>query len=469
MGYEIMPAQQALRNLNDLLTASTKAADQAQALIEAAEEEGNRDLTADEEALFQQFLDESKTLKDQYESELAADQRAARKAMLDDTRAGIAHAPSAISLVRGSMQRVTQMVDRLLIDPKRGFSHMGEYALKVYEAYTPGGGMADERLLKIAAAATGMNQAQGSQGGYMVPPEFSTTLWDGMNMLPDNLMQLCDQYTVTGESLTFPANAETSRATGSRYGGVRGYWISEATQITSSIPTVRRMKLEPQELAVLVYVTDKLLNNAPAMEQYLRRAASEEIMFLVNDSIINGNGVGQPSGIVLSSSTINISAETGQGADTILLENINKMYSRCHARARKGAVWFINQDTETELEKLSAAVGTGGVPVYLPVGMGWPNVAEAPQQRLKGLPVRPLEYCATLGDRGDIILANLGYYALGVRGGVSEAMSMHLRFDYAETAFRFMFAVDGQSWLQSAITPFKGSNTLSPFLTLAAR
>ena len=48
-------------------------------------------------------------------------------------------------------------------------------------------------------------------------------------------------------------------------------------------------------------------------------------------------------------------------------------------------------------------------------------------------------------------------------------MSMHLRFDYAETCFRFMFAVDGQPWLASAITPFKGSNDVSPFVALAAR
>ena len=459
----------AVRNLNELLAASTRAADQAQALIEKAEEEGNRDLTPDEEVLFDGFLSESKTLKNHYEEELAADQRAARRALLEDAREGLATVPSASTLVRGSIQRVTQVFDRQMHDPKRGFSHIGDFALKVYEAYTPGGGMADERLLKISAAATGMNQAQGSQGGYMVPPEFSTTLWDGMNEMPDNLMSLCDKYTVTGESLTFPANAETSRATGSRYGGVRGFWMAEAVQIVSSIPTVRRMKLEPQELAVLVFVTDKLLNNAPAMEQYLKRAASEEIMFLVNDSIINGNGVGQPLGILNATALITISAEIGQDVDTIVLENINKMHARCHARARASAVWFVNQDVEPQLEQFSAVVGTGGIPVYLASPSGFPNVAEAPQQRLKGKPVRPIEYCGTLGDKGDIILANLGYYALGVRGAVNEAMSMHLRFDFAETAFRFMFAVDGQSWLQSAITPFKGTNTLAPFVTLAAR
>jgi hypothetical protein len=39
-------------------------------------------------------------------------------------------------------------------------------------------------------------------------------------------------------------------------------------------------------------------------------------------------------------------------------------------------------------------------------------------------------------------------YAAGVQGGVQAAVSMHLRFDYFEQAFRFMFAVDGQPWLE---------------------
>lgn len=49
-------------------------------------------------------------------------------------------------------------------------------------------------------------------------------------------------------------------------------------------------------------------------------------------------------------------------------------------------------------------------------------------------------------------------------------MSIHLRFDYGETAFRFMFEIDGQPWIAEPLTPFKGSaNTLSPFVTLATR
>jgi HK97 family phage major capsid protein len=355
-------------------------------------------------------------------------------------------------------------------DPRRGFRSMGDFAASVLRAQTPGAGIPDERL-QIGASVTGLGQTVGADGGFLVPPEFSTAIWDGMNQSADNLLARTDQYTVQGESLTFPANAETSRATGSRYGGVRGYWIAEAGQITSSAPKFRQVKIEPHQLAVLVYATDKLIRNSPvALSQYITRAATEEISFLVGDSIINGTGAGQPKGILAgtagtSSCRVAVAKETGQAAATIVYANIVKMWARLHARSRAGAVWYVNQDIEPQLAQMTLAVGTGGQPVYLPPG----GASGSPYATLFGRPILPIEYAATLGTEGDIILADLKSYASGVQGGVESAMSMHLRFDYAESAFRFMFAVDGQPWLASPITPFKGSNTQSPIVTLATR
>ena len=349
-------------------------------------------------------------------------------------------------------------------DRKRyGFKNMAEFGMSVYQAGNPNVKKVDERL--YTKAPTGMNQAAGADGGFAVPPEFAEQIWDGLNEMPDDLASKCDTITVTGESLTIPANAETSRANGSRYGGVQGYWIAEADQISNSKPTLRNIKLEPSQLAVLVYATDKLLKNAPALEQYLTRAATEEISFMTNDAIINGNGAGQPLGVLNSGCLVTVAKETGQAATTLVKENIDKVYSRCHAKSRARAVWTYNQDVEPQLEALSMDVGTGGVPVYLPPG----GIADTPNSRLKGREAMATEYNATLGTKGDIILGDFMAYALGVAGTVEAAVSMHLRFDYAETAFRFMYAVDGQPYLASAITPKNGTNTLSPFVTLATR
>jgi len=249
---------------------------------------------------------------------------------------------------------------------------------------------------------------------------------------------------------------------------VRGYWIAEADQVTSSKPTLRQLKLEPEELAVLIYMTNKLIrNNLMALDQYMVKAASEEITFMVSDAIINGSGTGKPLGIANAANgcKIEISKETGQAATTIVTENLDAMWARLLTRAKPNAVWLVNQDCEPQLAGLNRAVGTAGALVYSPPG----GISQLPYGTIKGRPVKEIEFCATLGTAGDIILADFGYYATGTRGGVGADSSIHLRFDYAETAFRFMFEVDGQPWLQSAITPFKGTNTQSPFLTLATR
>lgn len=459
-----MSINKAMADLSEYKRQAAELLDQADAIKAQAEAE-HRSMTEEERKEYSETIERAFTLEEEYQREFAADQRAADEALAKTARQEILGSTAHQRLTQGPYSRVTRVHKRVLDDPARGFANLGEFALTVQQTYSPGNHHADERLVQIVAQ-TGMNQAQGSEGGYAVPPQFNTSIWDGLNAMPDNLMQYCDVYTVTGDSLTFSANAETSRATGSRYGGVRAYWIAEGQQITSSFPRLRQMKLEPQEIAALVPITNKLLGNAPALGQYLSRAAMEEIAFLVNDAIINGDGVGKPQGVMQSGALITAAAEGGQAVDTVVDENIEKMHARLHARARNGAAWYINQDVEPQMNGL--LVGTW--PVMLnPVG-GFPSMATAPVRTLKGLPIRTIEFADTIGNLGDIMLLNLGYYALGVRaGGMDQAMSIHLRFDYAESVFRFMFAVDGQSWLAQPLTPFKGTNTLSPFVTLAAR
>lgn len=324
----------------------------------------------------------------------------------------------------------------------------------------------DPRL--FAGAASGLSQKVPSEGGFLVPPQVSTEIWNGMSESPASLLSLCDQYTVVGDSITFNANAETSRVQGSLYGGVRAYWNAEADLMTSSKPKFRQVKLEPQELTAMIYCTDKLLaNSGPALGQFLTRAGSDAIMHLINEAIIEGTGAGQPLGLLNAACKVEVAKETNQAADTLVQENVSKMWARMHPLCRSTAVWLHNVDVEPQLDALSTAVknvaGTDNVG-------GYANKVFNPEARtLKGRPLVPAEFCSTIGDAGDIILVDLKAYAAGLRGSVKTDMSMHVRFLYNETAFRFVFAVDGQPWLGSAITPAKGSNTLSSIVTLAAR
>jgi len=60
-------------------------------------------------------------------------------------------------------------------------------------------------------------------------------------------------------------------------------------------------------------------------------------------------------------------------------------------------------------------------------------------------------------------------YYLATKGGMKFASSMHVQFLTDEMTFRVTYRVDGKPALSSAITPYKGSSTLSPFVGLAAR
>jgi HK97 family phage major capsid protein len=170
-------------------------------------------------------------------------------------------------------------------------------------------------------------------------------------------------------------------------------------------------------------------------------------------------------GILNSGCLVSVSAETGQAAATVVYENINKMWARMIASSRPNAVWVINQDVEPQLNQMSIAVGTGGVPVYLPAG----GAAAAPYATLFGRPVIPIEQCQTVGTVGDIMLCDYTQYYAIDKGGMKRDVSIHVRFVYDESVFRFVYRFDGQPMLGSAITPKNGTNDLSHFVALASR
>jgi HK97 family phage major capsid protein len=347
-----------------------------------------------------------------------------------------------------------------------GFKSGDHWLMAVKEAGKVGGRV-DDRLLK---AASGLNTNVGEDGGYLVPHEVSNSImelvWEQSPFLADT-----DQHNLTAASITLKANKETSRATGSRRGGVRGYWMSEADQYTASKPKFREMTLKPHKLGVFCYATDEQLSDTVGynLESKLAQYAAEEISFLVNDAILNGDGVGKPQGILNCPALVSVAKETSQTAATFNLQNGIKMLARLLPRSLTRAKWYVNQDT---LPNFMAMVGptASGTSMVMLAGSGFPSAKDQPVVgSFLGRPIVVTEHNATLGTQGDVLLADMSYYATAIKGALRSAMSMHLRFDYGEVAWRFDFRVDGQSWLDSAITPFKGSNTQSAFVVVDTR
>jgi HK97 family phage major capsid protein len=347
-------------------------------------------------------------------------------------------------------------------DQSLKFHGLGEQLHAIFKAATGQG--VDQRLTK---AATGMNEGIDSQGGFLLQPEVVAGIMNRANEI-GQITSRCRKMTIGGQANTMVFNAidETSRAS-NRWGGIIGYWVAEAGTKTPSHPKFRQMTLTLKKVIGAFYATDELLADVPALESLCMGGFSEEISFQVEDAIFNGNGVGKPLGITNSNCLVTVAKETApaQAADTVLSENIFKMWSRLYAKSRANAVWLINQDIEPQLFGMYKMVGVSGVPVYLPAG----GLSQAPYGTLLGRPVIPVEYCATLGDKNDIVLADFSQYVLADKGGVQSASSIHVAFLTDESVFRLVYRCDGQPLWSSALTPYKGSNTLSPFVTLAER
>ena len=313
---------------------------------------------------------------------------------------------------------------------------------------------------------TGLNEGVGAAGGFLVGTDDGGSILDRVYQVGE-LLRRVDMVGVSPGSngMTFNAVNETSRADGSRRGGIRAYWTAEAGTKVASQPEFRELELRLHKCVGLVYATDELLQDANALESWIMRNLPEELRFVVEDSIIRGTGVGMPQGILLSGALVTVAAEAGQAADTLVVQNIVNMYSRMYAPSRRNAVWLINQDVEPQLYQLSLGVGTGGQPVYLPPG----GLSGAPYATLMGKPVIASEYADTVGDVGDIMFVDLSEYQMIEKGGMQSASSIHVNFTTDETVFRFVYRVDGISKWNATLTPFQSALTQSPFVALAAR
>ena len=448
--------------MNEALQAQERLKEIAAELSNLAEQDG--DWTPEQVAQIEALETEQAQLTAELDTLRKDARKQEIKVLADEIRGSIkgnrVTSPGAIG------PRITRQRLAIEDDPKRGFKNLAHFALRCAEHHSNPRG--DEMLMQVAAG-TGMQQIVNSDGGVLVPPAFSKTIWDRVLVKSNSLLAYCDQIPVDQgvESVTVPAINETSRVDGSRMGGIRGYWKSELTSLTSSLPQFREVKLTPQELFVFAYISDKLLRNAPGTaSRVLEQGAADEIAFKIGDAIINGDGLGKPIGVISAPGTVSVSKETSQAAGTVLPPNIRKMMSRVHVNFRDPNLrWFVNADVIPVLEGMEFPVGVGGIPAYLPPG----GLSDSPYSRLYGREVVPIEYCATVGTVGDVILANFSGYAAAIKGIADASYSMHLKFDFAQTAYRIIFEMGGEPWMNSAITPYKGSNTTSAFVTLATR
>jgi HK97 family phage major capsid protein len=359
-------------------------------------------------------------------------------------------------------------------DRKPKFKSLGEQLTAIVSYEKSRGANRDPRLISVGSAqhlrmvaAAGMNETVPSDGGFLVQTDVAQDLLQ-RTYDSGEILGLCQNITVSSSSNRMSINGidETSRANGSRFGGVQAFWTNEAQTVTATKPKFRRVELVLNKLMAVSYATDEMVADATVMDSVINTAFPLEFNFRIEDACINGLGNGQPLGILNHPALVIVAKEAAQAAGTLVAQNIMKMWSRMWSRSRKNAVWLIDQSIEPQLFQMQLPTAAGiSVPIYLPPG----GLSASPYGTLFGRPVIPTEYNASLTSLGDIILADFSQYVVARKSVLQAASSMHVNFLTDEQAFRFTLRLDGQPTWNAALTPKNGGPTLSPFVTLQAR
>jgi HK97 family phage major capsid protein len=433
------------KKLRELQAKRAKHTEKMRAITDAADKEG-RDLTEAEAA---EFDTEQKALA----STNGAIER--EQAMLEAER-------NAPAVAGHDDARIEGGEDLRVEDPKRGFKSKAEFfgAVRGATSLRRNGQAVDERLtIGASAPSTFGNEGAGADGGFLVPPEFSTEIFQ-FSLADNALLPFTDNVDIQSNSMVFPRDETTPWGTN----GVRAYWQGEAAAGTPTKPVLGGNALRLKKLLGLVPVSDELAADANALASYLPKKIGMSIQWKTNEAILFGDGNGCPLGALKGNAALTVAKDSGQATNTLTAANLANMVARLPEGSFGNAIWLINNDALGALFTLTL----GNYPIYLPVGVG--GLRDTPYGMLLGRPVIISQHANTFSSLGDVNLLDLSYYQTITKAeGVQTATSMHLYFDADAMAFRTTFRIDGAPKITNQISPAKGSNKMSPFLQLQNR
>ncbi len=343
---------------------------------------------------------------------------------------------------------------------KGGFDNVGDFAKSVANSAH---GLDEKMKAWKGVSEKTLNEGVQSDGGFTVPPEFSSNLWE-RSIETSKFYDKVSDFPTTSNEYHMTALVDESHAS-NLYGGVTMYYKAEEAAYTASYPKFRDVEWRLNKLTGLTYISDELLEDSNQnMTAVISRLFSNAMAWQIDKDILTGSGVGKPLGIKNSPSIIHVAKKDGQVEDTIVYENLVKMWARQWGKGN--SYWVHNDNVLPSLMTMTIEGGTASTPIWIPGN----DASKTPNGMIFGRPLLSSEHCDTLGDLGDIYLVDFSQYGVAHKnnGGIKAATSMHLKFDYDQLAYKISFRWDGQSMWNSAFQPANG-DTLSPFVNLAER
>jgi HK97 family phage major capsid protein len=300
---------------------------------------------------------------------------------------------------------------------------------------------------------------EGTLGGYAVPDEH----------YQDILSLVIEKTVVRKRALVIPMSGRTLKvpivdhatapASGDTayLGGMTMTWTEEGAAATEDNPLLEQIDLTNYELLGYVPASNTLQQDFKGLESFLKRLFADGIAWYEDRAFLRGDGVGKPLGAQSWTGFISV---TRSAASAFALADYAGVLARWLGEYNaRHSCWVAHP---TVLAKLYQLVATNSIPLFID------NVRDKPGAMLGGLPLEISEKVPALNTAGDIGVYDFSKYLIGDRQQYEVAFSRDFLFNKNQTAWRVVDRVGGLPWMRDKFTLSDATNTLGPFVGLAA-
>ena len=131
------------------------------------------------------------------------------------------------------------------------------------------------RVNPRANTASGQNETDGDDGGYLLSPTVTTALLQSVRESSFFLPRV--RHLSVGpdsNSLDMPYWPDKDRSNSNRYGGVKAYWMNEADQYTATQTKFATRSMKLTKLGALGYATEEILRDSRFLESIMMDAST---------------------------------------------------------------------------------------------------------------------------------------------------------------------------------------------------
>jgi HK97 family phage major capsid protein len=203
-------------------------------------------------------------------------------------------------------------------------------------------------------------------------------------------------------------------------------------------------------------LSSEVFQDAVSLNQSIGPMMRNSLAWAIDDAIINGNGVARPMGILSAPCAVKV---TRSASNAVALSDLAKMFGRLPSNSMDKAVWLMSPSAFASL----LSIETGGGQLIL---QSSPGATARTPMRLFGAEIRSTEKLPPLGSEGDVVLADLSYYAFGTRETGRFESTISASWTQDITDVRLIWRLDGLPLIGKSMVLSAGGNNLSPFVIL---